>query len=146
MDIISMLTKEHRQLEEVFKRLLVTKDDSAKVDLYAELRDEIEAHSAVEERVLYPRLRKMADLRRESERAEEAHLEMRAILHKLDSLDIRDEEWGPFLQELQNVVEYHVRAEEETIFKKMQKHFKDGELRRWGEDLEIVKAKYPEAV
>jgi hemerythrin len=115
-----ILGKLHRDHQAVMR---LTTDINEQVDtgsgsygrLFAELKQELRAHFAAEEAVLYGELDQHAEYKDDVRDGREEHEEIEEILADLERCD-DEEEWLATFQELEEAIEHHVREVEGEVF------------------------------
>jgi hemerythrin superfamily protein len=131
--IIDILTREHRHIEGLFSQLRETKGDQRE-QMFESLKDILIEHSRSEERVLYPQLEALSDLRKLADDAREDHATADQLLNELDSKKIEAKDWLACLATLEETVDHHVKFEEDLIFPRLRQYFLIEELRIMGEE------------
>ena len=136
--IYDALHESHEIQRSLARRLLRSKPGTrVRIDLFTQLRHELAAHEAAEERFLYaPML--MDDLGLISTRhALHEHHEIDELVEALQGLDPADEPWLEKARELSHKVHHHLREEEKKFFQMSgktlsatQKHRLAGQYRR----------------
>jgi iron-sulfur cluster repair protein YtfE (RIC family) len=122
MDLYQLLRQDHLKAKRLFERLGQEAETAkSRERLFAELKQELELHTAVEEKHFYPALRDHEETEELVAEALEEHEEVKALLADLDQGDKEEEGWAEQLLELQEDVEEHVAAEESEIFPQAQK-------------------------
>ncbi len=123
MNLYQLLKQDHQKVKRLFERLGEASDGTAKQRerLFAELKRELELHTAVEEKHFYPALRDREEARELVEESLEEHGEVKRLLEELDQADKEEGGWNDQLQELQEDVEDHVEEEETELFPIAQK-------------------------
>lgn len=71
-----------------------------------------------EERIFYPVLEKVEELRELISQAHKEHNEAKTLIFKIEGMEERDEEWTPKLRELKQSVDHHIEEEESKVFEK----------------------------
>ncbi|WP_431902330.1 hemerythrin domain-containing protein [Nonomuraea sp. bgisy101] len=114
MDVISMITADHRDVERLFDR--IRKDTEDRPALLAELAAKFVAHSRGEEDLVYPEILETVPSERNQVRegTDEHHEAERMLLNLLD-VDPDDERFDPLLEEFVQAVTHHVQEEESEI-------------------------------
>ncbi len=115
-----ILGKLHRDHQAVLR---LTTDINEHVDagsggyarLFVELRNELRAHFAAEEAVLYGELDQHAEHKDDVRDGREEHEEIEEILADLERCE-DEEEWLSTFQELEEAIEHHVREVEGAVF------------------------------
>jgi iron-sulfur cluster repair protein YtfE (RIC family) len=126
MDLYQLLKQDHQKAKRLFEQLSDTSDRAVKSRerLFAQLKQELELHTEVEEQHFYPALREQEETKDLIEEALEEHNEVNELLQELDGPDKDDESWVEQLSELQENVEHHVEEEETQLFPRAQKVLK----------------------
>ena len=126
MDLYQLLKQDHQKAKRLFEQLSDTSDRAVKSRerLFAQLNQELELHTEVEEEHFYPALRDQEETKDLVEQAFEEHNEVKEMLEELDGADKDDDSWAEQLSELQENVEHHVEEEETQLFPRAQKVLK----------------------
>ncbi len=126
MDLYQLLKQDHQKAKRLFEQLTDTSDRAVKSRerLFAQLKQELELHTEVEEQHFYPALRDQEETKDLVEEALEEHNEVKEMLEELDSANKDDESWAEQLAELKENVEHHVEEEETQLFPRAQKVLK----------------------
>jgi iron-sulfur cluster repair protein YtfE (RIC family) len=131
MDLYQLLKRDHQKAKRLFERLGETSITSkARQRLFAELKEELELHTEVEEKYFYPALQHHNETRDLVEEALDEHREAKVALEELDEADKDDESWPDQLAELQEDVEHHIEEEETKLFPLAQKLLESAEMQR----------------
>lgn len=126
MDLYQLLKQDHQKAKRLFEQLSDTSDRAVKSRerLFAQLKQELELHTEVEEQHFYAALREQEETKDLIEEALEEHNEVKEMLEELDGPDKDDDSWVEQLSELQESVEHHVEEEETQLFPRAQKVLK----------------------
>jgi hemerythrin superfamily protein len=131
LDVISMITADHRDVERLFARL--KKDTEDRPALLAELAAKFVAHSRGEEELVYPEIAKTVPSEKNQVRegAKEHHEAERMLL---DLLDVEPDtaRFDTLLAELVQAVNHHVQEEESEILPALKKAVPRGRLEELG--------------
>lgn len=146
MNILALLTQDHRNVEELFRRF--ERVEPGEVDEAAHLRDKIlehlSQHAVVEEQVFYPALRRADEgLEAAILEALEEHHAAKLTLAELEKLPPIAERFRAKMQVLISSVREHVEEEEGELFEQARKALKTTELEDLGEAAEKAKAAAP---
>jgi hypothetical protein len=115
--IFDALRESHEIQRSLARRLVRSRAGSqARIELFTQLRHELQAHEAAEERFLYaPML--MDDLGLASTRhALHEHHQIDEVVEALQALDPAREPWLDKARELSECVHHHLREEEKKFF------------------------------
>jgi hypothetical protein len=116
--IYSALAKEHGKLSGLMSRLADTGSDEGtrRAELFAEVRDELLAHSQAEDEVFYSALAGYPPLAEKIAHAREEHEEIETLLAELGAMDVQHQSWMNKFLRLKDSVSHHVGDEEGEIF------------------------------
>lgn len=140
---MTLLKRQHRLVEELFKRFEKTRGASQKQRIFDEIADNLAVHATIEERHFYPAVRK----RQTESRLEEAfdeHLEIKKLL--LDAMEsVEAPGFDGMVAALKGAVEHHVGEEEGELFPKVEKLIDAEALQAIGEQMELEAEQLMEA-
>ena len=139
MDAIELIKQDHREVDELFTQFLSAESDLTLEELFQQIETALTAHTEMEEKVLYPAVKKFAP-----EKVQEAlheHSQVKELLTDLLSIDIDDEEFESRFNRLVEDVRHHVEEEEspEGILEVARQHLNHQELARLGAELQRIK-------
>jgi hemerythrin superfamily protein len=122
-----MLKREHRAVEELFKKFEAAKSAGPRGKIFEQIADALAVHAAIEEKHFYPavKAKQTEDLLHE---AVEEHLEIKRVIADLLELDTSDVTFEAKVAVLKEDVQHHVEEEEKELFPKVEKVFGDEEL------------------
>jgi len=134
MKATSLLEKQHRKVESTFKKLEGPKPDAAA--LLHELANDLVAHMAIEQKIFYPVVRSVKeDLVLESY---EEHAVAELALKRLLATDPGDATFKAKVTTLKELIEHHVKEEEEDLFPKVEKALGDEQLEALGKEMKAA--------
>jgi hemerythrin superfamily protein len=135
-DAIKLLTKDHREVEALFKKFEEAKDDDVeKADIVAQICDALWAHAEIEEEIFYPAARGALSEKGEDllDEAEVEHASIKSLVSQLEEAEPDDELYDAKVKVLTEYVKHHVKEEEGELFPKVKKTSLD--LDRLGAEL-----------
>jgi hemerythrin-like domain-containing protein len=138
MDAFSLLKADHRKVEELFERLEAA-DGKEKLNVFAEIKTELDLHAHIEEKIFYPALEKPKQTHDLTLEAYEEHDVVKKLLRELSRSKTANEEWEAKAKVLQENVEHHVQEEENELFKKASSVLSQGDIEELGESMEAEK-------
>ncbi len=145
MDAIQLLKADHQKVKALLAELSETTARAVKkrADLLAEISVNLKAHAQIEEEIFYPAF-KQAGQKDEAKMYFEAMEEHRAagdlVLPDLLNTDTGSEKFSGRAKVLRELVEHHVKEEEEEMFKDAKKLFSRDELNELGARMEQRKS------
>lgn len=140
MDPLQRLKKDHTTVKGLFKKIDKAEKPAQKRELFGQIRAELERHTGIEERALYPALKaheQVAELVNES--YQEHHV-VDLLIGEIARLQPDDEAFDAKVTVLQENVEHHIEEEEKELFKLAKKLLGEAELADLGRLLDAEKA------
>lgn len=135
MNIIQLLTADHRKVDEMLAELKTrTRADE---QLLTKLEQEIRLHSEIEEAIFYPELRTHPETSELVTEAYEEHAEVDQLLARLRS----GGDMQGTLAELESSINHHVEEEENQLFPKATQVLGEGRLLELGRRMQELKSK-----
>lgn len=117
MDAITLLKNDHRQVEKLFKEL--EKGNGNREQLFKELKDSLEVHAEIEEKLFYPAVRDAKQTHDIVIESFEEHKQVKMVLMDLEKADKKTEHWLAGVKVLMEDVQHHVGEEENDMFPKV---------------------------
>jgi len=120
MDAITLLKTDHEKVSGIFEKLEATTERAEKTreELFLKLKQELDLHAHVEEKIFYPVLKKAEETREITMEGIQEHHVVKVLLRELDAMGVGSETWTAKLKVLKENVEHHVEEEEDDMFKK----------------------------
>lgn len=121
-DAVDLLMREHRLVEQLFLQLdaaVAAGDEDDQREMADRIVTELTVHAAIEEEVLYPAARKVADTAGLVDGSEAEHAELKALLTRLDGRDPGDAGFAEGFGQAREMVSHHVGEEEAELFPKL---------------------------
>jgi hemerythrin superfamily protein len=120
MDLVSFLKREHGHINTLLEKLADTSEGAVKTreKLFDQVKTDLETHSAIEEKQLYPRLKKQPELKDLEKHAEQEHHRVSQMLRQIAKMPVDGEEFMQKVEELTSAVRSHVEEEEQEILPK----------------------------
>lgn len=134
MDPTQLLKKQHREVENLFKKIEKTEDAGERRELLRELSQNLELHMRIEETMFYPAVREVESKKAEQMvlEAYEEHAVVKLVVAQLPEVNVEDERFEAKMTVLQELIEHHVEEEEKEMFK-LAKKLGDEELDELGD-------------
>jgi len=136
MNVFEVLKQDHQKARTLFSKLEET-SSGAKVTrekLFNQLKDSLLMHAKAEEKLFYPKINK-DPAKDQVKEAYDEHHEVEALLKKMGKMAVDSDQWMEQLHQLKDMVEHHVKEEEEEIFKQAQKMLGAEQIEKIGDDV-----------
>jgi hemerythrin superfamily protein len=143
MNAIDLLKADHETVDQLFQKVKSTEEEQHP-ELFEKIREELDVHAHIEEKVFYPRLiaegdEELSDITKEGI---EEHHQVKVLLREIGALKDESDKFEPKLKVLMEDVEHHVMEEEGEMFKMVEEQFDRETLDTIGEELEAEKNAY----
>lgn len=138
MDAFSLLKADHRKVEELFSQL-ESASGKQKLQVFEQIKTELELHTHIEEKIFYPALEEPEETHDLTLEAYEEHDVVKRLLKELGRAKTANDEWEAKAKVLQENVEHHVEEEENELFTKAESALGEEEIEALGEQMEAEK-------
>lgn len=122
-EIISMLKADHRKVEDLFAEFESARTSRQRKSLMDKIITELTIHATLEEQIVYPPI--MVQEEDGAKEAYEEHHVVKAILRELSRMDGSEENCKAKVKVLQELVEHHVKEEENELLPKLKESDED---------------------
>lgn len=116
--IFRALMQEHGEASALLLRLKASSDPELRLRLFPLIRKELLSHEKGEIAVLYPALEQYEETAWIAAHHNREAQSIEAKIQRLRELDVNSSDWAPALDELIELVQHHVREEEDDFFPK----------------------------
>jgi len=140
MDAFELLKADHRKVSELFDQLEAA-TGRAKLNVFDQIKTELELHTHIEEKIFYPALEKPEETHDLTLEAYEEHKMVKTLLAELSGTRTADDEWQAKAKVLRENVEHHVDEEENELFDKADEALSDGQIEALGQRMEAEKVR-----
>lgn len=134
MDAIELLKNDHDKVDRLFQKVKAT-DEGEHLALFKKIKAELDAHTHIEEKIFYPKLKEEEELKDIVLEGIEEHHQARMFLRELANLTEDSEKFEPKLKVLIEDIEHHVMEEEGEMFPKVKKVFDAATLQELGKQM-----------
>jgi len=141
MNAIELLKDDHNKVERLFQKVKAT-EEGEHLELFKQIKQELDAHTHIEEVIFYPRLKEEEELEDIVLEGIEEHHQAKMFLRELSNLTEDSEKFEPKLKVLMEDITHHVQEEEGEMFPKVEKVINESELQKLGKQMEEEKKKF----
>ena len=138
MDAFNLLKADHRKVAQLFEEL-ESANGKAKLQVFEQIKMELELHAHIEEKIFYPALEKPRETHDLTLEAYEEHDVVKNLLRQLGRAKTANDEWEAQAKVLQENVEHHVEEEENELFPKAESALGDDRIEALGEEMAAEK-------
>ncbi len=140
MDPFELLKADHKKVAQLFDQLEAG-SGQRKLDVFKQIKGELEVHTHIEETVFYPALEKPEETHDLTLEAYEEHNVVKTLLEELSGARSADDEWQAKAKVLRENVEHHVDEEENELFDKAEDALSSEQLEALGDRMAAEKAR-----
>lgn len=119
------LVREHGEVSALLLRLKASSDPKVRSELWPTIRKELLAHEQGEKREVYPAFRSEADTQSMADEHDKDAADLEEAIDELTATAVDSDDWQPTLDRLIQLVQEHVREEEEVYFPIADRVFED---------------------
>jgi hemerythrin-like domain-containing protein len=144
MNAVRLLTKEHDEMKELFKKFEETgkRAGKQKRTIMDEIIKELKAHEQIEEQIFYPAMQKKGGKEIQDKILEgiEEHRVADFVVERLQQSQPEDDHFDARAKVLMESVMHHIREEEKEVFPEAKDKLGD-DLERLGAEMEALHQK-----
>jgi iron-sulfur cluster repair protein YtfE (RIC family) len=143
MNAIDLLKEDHDKVDKLFQKVQAT-EDSEHEALFEKIKQELEIHTHIEEKLFYPKLMEEGDeeLQKLTKEAVQEHHQAKMFLRELSGLAEDSEKFEPKLKVLMEDIKHHVQEEEGQMFPMIKEQLDEYTLQMLGNELEKEKTAF----
>src|SRR5215213_6108722 len=138
MNAFELLKADHETVAQLFEQLEAA-SGKAKLQVFEQIRMELELHAHIEEKIFYPALEKPRETHDLTLEAYEEHDVVKKLLRQLSRAKSANDEWEAQAKVLRENVEHHVEEEENELFPKAESALGETDIEALGEQMETEK-------
>jgi hemerythrin-like domain-containing protein len=129
-----LLKADHAQVKKLFTRFERSRDDTERQELAQTICTELRVHTAIEEEVFYPAVRREIDADAILDEAIVEHATAKDLIEQIEAGPHADDMWDAKVKVLGEYIEHHIEEEHTDLFPKAQRSSLD--LQRLGDALQ----------
>jgi hemerythrin superfamily protein len=142
MNAIEILKADHDVVEGLFKEVEATENKTKQKALFKKIKAELDVHAHIEEKIFYPRVLKLKEVKDVTLEGIEEHHQAKMFLREIPKLPGGSERFDPKLSVLMEDIRHHVKEEENEMFPKVQDLIEEAELEKIGAAMQAERKKY----
>jgi len=119
--VMEMLKSDHKKVQGLFEQFESTDNSRTKARIVDETLRELEVHATLEEKLIYPAIRKKIDQADVMDEALEEHHIAHVLINELKRMKESDPRYDAKFTELGESIKHHVKEEEGTMFPEAEK-------------------------
>jgi hemerythrin superfamily protein len=142
MNAIELLKDDHNKVRRLFQKVKASGSDNEKKDLFKQIKEELDVHTHIEEKIFYPTVREKEGLEDIVKEGIQEHHQADVFIKEIVNLSGDSDVFEPKLKVLMEGVEHHAQEEEAEMFPKVEDKFSESDLEELGEKLEKEKQNF----
>jgi hemerythrin superfamily protein len=134
LDVLKLLKDDHDRIKRMLEEGESTTErgEKTRTELFAQLKETLTAHEAMEEEVLYPALKAHPRSKELTLEAYEEHHVVDLVLEELEATPVAHEQWGAKFTVAKENIEHHIEEEETEMFRDIRELFSTDEREQMG--------------
>ena len=118
--VFRTLAEQHGELTTLLERAKTASDPEKRSDLWTTIREELLSHERAEANEIFPILRSMPATKQLADRHDGEVREIEELVRRIDGTDFATGTWSDLVGDLADMVEHHVKEEENETFPRAQ--------------------------
>lgn len=144
MNAVDILTKDHREVDELIATLEQAGESNGSATNYRETFQQMVAalsvHMQAEEKIFYPAMRQFQEEEDMVVEAYDEHNEVKSLLLQMNELEPSSPEFQENLKQVKAGIEHHVAEEEGEMFPDAKEKLGDSRLQEIGQQIMTLKS------
>ncbi|HVZ32828.1 MAG TPA: hemerythrin domain-containing protein [Polyangiaceae bacterium] len=124
------LAQEHGEVSALLMRVKMSSDVELRRNLFPDIRKQLLSHERGELREVYPVLNKYPQTKEIVERHGQEATQLEHQIEKLQKMNVEDAQWAQSFERLVDLVQHHVREEEDEFFPAAQRTIGEDETKK----------------
>jgi hemerythrin superfamily protein len=121
-DAVSLLMRDHREVEKLFKQYeKAKKSEAEKEKVFHQIHMELMIHTQIEEELVYPASREFVGDEETVNEAVVEHASAKDLIAQLNAMQPSDQYYDAKVMVLKEMIEHHVEEEETEFFPELRK-------------------------
>lgn len=141
MDAITMLKEDHQVVEKIIHKIENTTERAQKTreEEFSKLKRNLELHTKIEEKLLYPVLKQHKETHLKSLEALVEHNVVDVLLEQLSQEEVDSEEWTAKFLVLKENLMHHIKEEESILFPQAKQILNESQINNITEEIKKMK-------
>jgi iron-sulfur cluster repair protein YtfE (RIC family) len=139
MDMFTLLKSDHEKVKKMFEEALA--EEEIDKELVNTICEELLMHMEIEEKFLYPVMKKTEEMKNKAEEAVLEHKEGKTVIEALQTSRLTNVKRKVKLEVLKLEIEHHVEEEENEVFPELKRLVPQEQLQEIAEKMQAHKAK-----
>jgi hypothetical protein len=120
-EALKMLKDDHARVQSLFNQYEKMESDAEKQELATTICQELKLHSAMEEQIFYPAVRRAIEDQEIMNEADVEHAGAKELIHKIERSSAGESHFDALVTVLGEAIKHHIKEEEGEMFKQIRK-------------------------
>jgi hypothetical protein len=120
-EALKMLKDDHARVQSLFNQYEKMESDAEKQELATTICQELKLHSALEEQIFYPAVRRAIEDQEVMNEADVEHAGAKELINKIERSSAGESHFDALVTVLGEAIKHHVKEEEGEMFKQIRK-------------------------
>jgi hemerythrin superfamily protein len=139
MDAFRLLKQDHEKVKGLFAQFEAASTSQEQKRLFAQIKSELELHTRIEEKAVYPLLKEQAQTKEKTDEALQEHHVVKTLLQEATGVNPEGDAFPAKVKVMRENVEHHVQEEEGEMFPLAQKILSAQQQQQIAREIEAMK-------
>lgn len=137
MNIVEIITMDHRKVDTIFMEIEKTEDPQKLQEFFGQLYKDLSVHAEAEEQIVYPAVRSYYT---DTQELYDEQAEMKQTLAKIKAMSPTSADFKAQIQQLKTAVQAHVKQEEGDMFPQIRRNLSEAQMEQMATKFKAAKS------
>ena len=137
MNIVEIITMDHRKVDTLFMEIEKTDDPKKLQEFFGQLYKDLSVHAEAEEQIVYPAIRSYYS---NTQELYDEQAEMKQMLAHIKALNPSSSDFKGQIQQLKAAVQAHVKEEENDMFPQIRRNLSEAQMEQMATQFKAAKS------
>lgn len=137
MNIVEIITMDHRKVDTIFMEIEKTDDPQKLQEFFGQLYKDLSVHAEAEEQIVYPAVRSYYS---DTQALYDEQAAMKQMLAHIKALNPSSSDFKGQIQQLKAAVQAHVKEEENDMFPQIRRNFSEAQMEQMATQFKAAKS------
>lgn len=137
MNIVEIITMDHRKADTLFMEIEKTDDPKKLQEFFGQLYKDLSVHAEAEEQIVYPAVRSYYS---NTQELYDEQAEMKQMLAKIKAMNPSSSDFKAQIKLLKTAVQDHVKEEENDMFPQLRRNFSEAQMEQMATQFKAAKS------
>ncbi|MBE9120246.1 hemerythrin domain-containing protein [Tychonema sp. LEGE 07199] len=138
MNIVEIITMDHRKVDTLFMEIEKTDDPQKLQEFFGQIYKDLSVHAEAEEQIVYPAVRSYYT---DTQELYDEQAEMKQMLAKIKAMNPSSADFKAQIKQLKTAVQDHVKQEEGDMFPQIRRNLSEAQMEQMATQFKEAKSK-----